>query len=128
MPSEITKHIELDIPGLPEVGGSDHMSFVCKPVPFFRYQSNYPDYRQYTWHTNLDTFDKIVFDDLRNNATLAAMTAYIIPVVAVIAGALILEETITLGMLSGMALILLGVAIINQRRRVVQAEPSAPVS
>jgi hypothetical protein len=76
IPHEITKHIELDIPGIPEVGGSDHMSFICKPVPFFRYQSNYPDYRQYTWHTNLDTFDKIIFDDLRNNATLAAMTAY----------------------------------------------------
>ena len=39
-------------------------------------RGSYPDYRQYTWHTNLDTFDKIVFDDLRNNATLAAMTAY----------------------------------------------------
>lgn len=76
MPNEITDHIELDIPGVPETGGSDHMSFICKPVPAFRFQSNYPDYRQYTWHTNLDTFDKIVFADLRNNATLAAMTAY----------------------------------------------------
>jgi carboxypeptidase Q len=76
MPNEITDHIELDIPGLPESGGSDHMSFICKPAPAFRFQSNYPDYRQYTWHTNLDTFDKIVFADLRNNATLAAMTAY----------------------------------------------------
>lgn len=76
MPNEITDHIELDIPGVPETGGSDHMSFICKPVPAFRFQSNYPDYRQYTWHTGIDTFDKIVFDDLRNNATLAAMTAY----------------------------------------------------
>ncbi len=76
MPPEITGHIELDVPGVPERGGSDHMSFVCKPAPGFRLQSNYPDYRQYTWHTNRDTFDKIVFDDLRNNATLAAMLAY----------------------------------------------------
>jgi hypothetical protein len=76
IPSEITGHIELDIPGVPETGGSDHMSFICKPMPAFRFQSNYPDYRQYTWHTNLDTFDKIVFADLRNNATLAAMVAY----------------------------------------------------
>ena len=76
IPSEITDHIELDIPGVPETGGSDHMSFICKPVPAFRFQSNYPDYRQYTWHTNLDTFDKIVFADLRNNATLAAMVVY----------------------------------------------------
>ena len=76
IPNEITDHIELDIPGVPETGGSDHMSFICKPAPGFRLQSNYPDYRQYTWHTNLDTFDKIVFADLRNNATLAAMLAY----------------------------------------------------
>jgi hypothetical protein len=42
----------------------------------FRLLSHYPDYRQYTWHTDLDTYDKIVFDDLRNNATLVAMLAY----------------------------------------------------
>ena len=76
IPPEITQHIELDIPGLPESGGSDHMSFLCVPAPSFRFQSNYPDYRQYTWHAGIDTFDKIVFDDLRNNATLAAMVAY----------------------------------------------------
>ena len=40
-------------------------------------QSNYPDYRQYTWHTDRDTYDKIVFDDLKNNATLAAMLMYL---------------------------------------------------
>ena len=34
-------------------------------------------YFPYTWHTNLDTFDKIVFADLRNNATLFAMLAYL---------------------------------------------------
>ena len=48
IPNEITDHIELDIPGMPESGGSDHMSFICKPAPAFRFQSNYPDYRQYT--------------------------------------------------------------------------------
>ena len=76
IPSDITDHIALDIPGMPETGGSDHMSFICRPAPGFRLQSHYPDYRQYTWHTNLDTFDKIVFADLRNNATLAAMLVY----------------------------------------------------
>jgi hypothetical protein len=53
------------------------MSFICHGATGFRLQSSYPDYRQYTWHTNLDTFDKIVWDDLRNNATLAAMLAYL---------------------------------------------------
>jgi len=76
IPQEITQHIELAIPGVPEQGGSDHMAFICRGVPGFRLQSSYPEYRQYTWHTNRDTFDKVSFDDLRNNATLTAMLAY----------------------------------------------------
>ncbi len=32
---------------------------------------------RYTWHTNRDTFDKVVLDDLKNNATLTAMLAYL---------------------------------------------------
>jgi hypothetical protein len=34
-------------------------------------------YFPYTWHTNRDTFDKIVFDDFKSNATLFAMLAYL---------------------------------------------------
>ena len=69
--------MELDLPGPQETGGSDHMSFICAGAPSFRLQSHYPDYRQYTWHTNRDTYDKIVFDDLKNNAVLAASMAYL---------------------------------------------------
>ena len=76
IPTEITRHIELDIPGTPG-RGSDHMAFTCAGIPGFRFQSHYPEYRQYTWHTDRDTFDKIVFGDLKNNATLAAMVAYL---------------------------------------------------
>jgi len=77
LPTEISEHIELDVPGPQEVGGSDHVSFMCHGAPGWRLQSHYPIYRQYMWHTNRDTFDKIVFDDLENNATLAAMLAYL---------------------------------------------------
>jgi carboxypeptidase Q len=77
LPDEISGHIELDLPGPQEVGGSDHVAFLCYGAPGWRLQSHYPEYRQYTWHTNRDTFDKIVFDDLMNNATLAAMLAYL---------------------------------------------------
>jgi len=76
VPAEIESLIDLDIPGVPETGGSDHMSFLCAGAPSFRLQSHYPDYRQYTWHTNRDTYDKVIIDDLKNNATLAAMLAY----------------------------------------------------
>ena len=77
LPTEISDLIEVDLPGPQETGGSDHVSFLCHGAPGWRLQSNYPDYRQYTWHTNRDTYDKIVFDDLKNNATLAAMLIYL---------------------------------------------------
>jgi hypothetical protein len=76
IPQEITQHLELDFEVVPQSGGSDERSFICRGALGFRLLSDYPDYRQYTWHTDLDTFDKIVFDDLRNNATLVAMLAY----------------------------------------------------
>jgi len=76
VPLEISRYVQQDFPGPQSNPGSDHSSFVCRGVPAFRLQSSYPEYRQYTWHTNRDTYDKIVFDDLRNNATLAAMLAY----------------------------------------------------
>ena len=74
IPSEIADTVQFESPS--REGGSDHSSFTCYGIPFLRLQSNYPDYRQNTWHTNLDTFDKIIFDDLKNNATLTAMLAY----------------------------------------------------
>lgn len=76
VPTEISSHITLEFPGAQNNAGSDHTSFICAQVPSFRLQSPYDEYRQYTWHTNRDTFDKIVFDDLSENATLAAMLAY----------------------------------------------------
>jgi hypothetical protein len=76
VPREISDHVTLEFPGAQNNQGSDHSSFVCMGAPAFRLQSNYDEYRQYTWHTNRDTYDKIVFDDLKENATLAAMLAY----------------------------------------------------
>jgi hypothetical protein len=76
VPSEISDHITLEFPGAQNNRGSDHVAFLCHGLPAFRLQSPYDEYRQYTWHTNRDTYDKIVFDDLKENATLAAMLAY----------------------------------------------------
>jgi hypothetical protein len=76
VPREISEHITLEFPGAQNNRGSDHISFVCAGAPAFRLQSSYAEYRQYTHHTNRDTYDKIVFDDLKENATLVAMLAY----------------------------------------------------
>jgi hypothetical protein len=76
VPTEISSHIDVPVPGPQANAGSDHTSFICAEIPSFRFRSPYPEYRQYTWHTDRDTYDKIVFDDLAENATLAAMIAY----------------------------------------------------
>jgi drug/metabolite transporter (DMT)-like permease len=54
----------------------------------------------------------------RFGVTITAMTDYVIPVVASLGGVLVLGERITIGMVAGMALVVLGVALINWRRRV----------
>jgi len=77
IPREISGHITLDLPGVPAAGGTDHAAFVCAGAPGFNLSSLSWDYSPYTWHTNRDTFDKIVFDDLRNNAILVAMLTYL---------------------------------------------------
>jgi hypothetical protein len=76
VPSEMTKDIEKTFPGSPAGGGSDYASFVAVGAPGFSLSSLSWSYWNYTWHTNLDTYDKIVFDDVRNNAILTAILAY----------------------------------------------------
>jgi carboxypeptidase Q len=75
-PASITKEIETTFPGTPGGGGSDYASFVAAGAPAFSLSSLNWSYFNYTWHTNLDTYDKIVFDDVRNNAILTAILAY----------------------------------------------------
>lgn len=77
LPTEISRHIDLNVPGRPGGGGSDYAAFVCAGAPSFFLGAHNWSYFPYTWHTNRDTFDKLVFDDLKNNATLFAMLAYL---------------------------------------------------
>ncbi|MDT8342049.1 MAG: M20/M25/M40 family metallo-hydrolase, partial [Longimicrobiales bacterium] len=77
VPREVTRHINLQLPGNPSSGGTDHASFVCVPAPGFSLGALSWDYGSHTWHTHRDTFDKLSFDDLRNNAVLVASLAYL---------------------------------------------------
>ncbi len=76
VPDEIRKPIITSFPGTPGGGGSDFASFVAVGAPGFSLSSLNWSYFNYTWHTNRDTYDKIVFDDVKNNAALAAIMAY----------------------------------------------------
>ena len=76
VPRSITNHIETSFPGSPSRGGTDHASFLAAGAPAFNLSALNWSYWDYTWHTNRDTYDKIVFDDLRNNAILTAILVY----------------------------------------------------
>jgi hypothetical protein len=58
-------------------GGTDGAVFACFGMPSFGMGAVNWNYSSYTWHTNRDTYDKVVMDDLRHNATLAAMLVYL---------------------------------------------------
>ncbi len=76
VPREIRDTIETRFPGNPGGGGSDYASFVAAGVPAFSLSSLNWSYGTYTWHTNRDTYDKIVFDDVTSNVILAAILTY----------------------------------------------------
>ena len=89
IPSELSDLVTLEIPGMPEAGGTDHASFLCAGVPAFSFHvgdgrgghlpmgTNRWDTSIYTWHTNRDSFDKIIFEDLRDDALMTALFAYL---------------------------------------------------
>lgn len=75
-PQNVRSRIETNFPGMPSGGGSDHAPFVAAGAPAFSLFGVRWDYGTYTWHTNRDTYDKLIFDDLKNNVILIATLAY----------------------------------------------------
>ncbi|HSM59269.1 MAG TPA: M20/M25/M40 family metallo-hydrolase, partial [Longimicrobiales bacterium] len=77
VPAEVSTFIEPNFPGMPSGGGTDSSSFVCIGAPGFSLGALNWGYFDHTWHTQRDTYDKLVFDDLRNNAVLVASLVYL---------------------------------------------------
>ena len=77
IPVEFSTPLQFGGPGRPAGGGSDDFPFGCRGLPAFGLGSTGWDYDNVTWHTERDTYDKVVFDDLKYNATLTAMLAYL---------------------------------------------------
>ncbi len=75
MPAEVTQWVRLGGPG-GYGGGSDHVSFACRGAPGISLGALSWDYSNTTWHTQRDSYDKLIIDDVKNNAILTAMLAY----------------------------------------------------
>ena len=76
VPLDVKKDIKTTFPGFPSSGGTDNASFVAAGAPAFGLSSLSWGYFSNTWHTNLDTYDKVVFDDVQQNVILTAVLAY----------------------------------------------------
>jgi carboxypeptidase Q len=57
-------------------GGTDHLSFDAAGVPGFNFIQDPIEYGTRTHHSNVDTYERLVLDDLRQAATVVAWTVY----------------------------------------------------
>ena len=73
VPEPVRKYIKTDFPGMPQGGGTDNASFIAAGIPAFNLSTQNWDYGSYTWHTNRDTYDKIVFPELEKNVVTTAI-------------------------------------------------------
>ena len=58
------------------LGGSDHTSFNQAGLPGIGVQQDPIEYGTHTWHTNLDTYERIVEDDVKKSAVIIAASVY----------------------------------------------------
>jgi carboxypeptidase Q len=57
-------------------GGTDHLPFDAVGVPGFQFIQDPVDYQSRTHHTNLDTYERLVANDMMKNAVVMATFAY----------------------------------------------------
>ena len=58
------------------LGGSDHTSFNQAGLPGIGAAQDPIEYFTHTWHTNLDTYERIVEDDVKKSAIVIAASVY----------------------------------------------------
>lgn len=58
------------------LGGSDHTSFNQAGLPGISVNQDPIEYFTHTWHTNLDTYERIIEDDVKRSAIIVAAAVY----------------------------------------------------
>src|SRR5687768_2585799 len=58
------------------LGGSDNTSFNQAGLPGIGMGQDPIEYNSHTWHTNLDTYERILEDDVKKNAVIVAWAVY----------------------------------------------------
>jgi len=57
-------------------GGTDHLSFDAIGLPGFQFIQDEIEYDTRTHHSNQDVFDRIIADDMKQNAIIMAAFVY----------------------------------------------------
>ena len=57
-------------------GGTDHLGFDAIGIPGFQFIQDPIEYRTRTHHTNMDTYERLVIDDLKQMAVIVASFVY----------------------------------------------------
>ena len=57
-------------------GGTDSTSFNAAGLPGIGSAQDPIEYQSDTWHTNLDTYERVIEDDVQKNAVIVATTVY----------------------------------------------------
>jgi len=57
-------------------GGTDHLAFDAVGIPGFNFIQDPIEYGTRTHHTNADTYERMLLDDLRQAAVVVAATAW----------------------------------------------------
>ena len=57
-------------------GGTDHLAFDALGIPGFQFIQDGIDYNTRTHHSNMDTYDRLIADDLKQAATIVASFVY----------------------------------------------------
>ena len=60
----------------PRAGGTDSGSFTEAGLPGIGLSQDPIEYNSYTWHTNLDTYERIIEDDVKKSAAAIASAVY----------------------------------------------------
>ena len=58
------------------LGGSDNTSFSQAGLPGIGMSQDPIEYNSHTWHTNLDTYERILEDDVKKDAMVVAWSVY----------------------------------------------------
>jgi Zn-dependent M28 family amino/carboxypeptidase len=60
-----------------ETGGTDHRAFNAVGLPGFQFIQDPIEYNTRTWHTNMDTYERLLIPDLQQMAVIVASFVYL---------------------------------------------------